>query len=152
MGPLLDFLRLRRGVRGIPIVGYVLAFICGFGVGGLLGTSGMNAETLPAAGLGVVGGLLGILLIWVTSDARTNRRSSAEARLDYRDLVGHRGRLSMPLQSHVLGTVSLIYRGNEREFPATAESDIPAGSQVVVSDVDEAASTLTVTLASHAAD
>ena len=152
VGPLLDFLRLRRGPRGVPVVAYVLAFIAGFGIGGLLGTSALNAEAIPAAVLGLVGGLLGILLVWANSDARKRLKASATPKVDLDDLIGRRGRIAVDLRSNALGTVSLSYRGTEREFPATAISDIPAGSVVVVDDVDEAKSTLVLTLASHTTD
>lgn len=151
-GTLLDFLHLRRSMRGAPILAYALAFIAGFGVFGLIGTSVLNAEALPAGVLGGVGGLVGILVVWANSDARSRHRASVRPRVDLDDLVGHRGRVSISLRSHALGTVSLNYRGTEREFAATAASDIPAGSQVVIDDVDETKSTLVVTLASQTTD
>src|SRR5688500_4596177 len=152
IGPVLDFLQLRRAVRGVPIVGYVLAFVCGFGIGGLVGTSGMNAEALPAAGLGVVGGLLGLVLARVLGDARKGRRAMVDPKIDLEDLVGHRGRVSSPIRDRALGTVSLRYHGDEREFAATAATEIPIGSPVVVDDVDERSSTLVVTLARNITD
>ena len=152
IGPMLDFLRLRRAVRGVPIVVYVLAFILGFGIGGFIGTVGMNAEALPAFVFGLLAGLLGLLIVWSMSDTRTLRKAGAERKVDLDDLVGYRGRVSMSLSSGALGTVSLSYRGIEREFPATTTSDIPAGSLVVVDDVDESLSTLVVMPASHTKD
>jgi hypothetical protein len=152
IGPILDFLRLRRAVRGVPFVVYVLAFVFGFGAGGLFGTAGMNAEALPAAGVGLLGGLLGLIVAWGLSNSRDLRKVSAGTNVDLDDLVGHRGRLSMDLRRQTLGTVSLTYRGREREFPATADADIPEGTVVVVDDVDETNSTLFVTPASATND
>lgn len=152
LGPLLDFVRLRREVRGVPIVGYVLVFVCGFGIGGLIGVSGMKAEALPATGLALVGGLLGLVLAAVVSDARKGRRAMVDPTVDLEDLVGHRGRVTSATSENTLGTVSLSYRGVEREFAATASSDIPIGSVVVVDDVHEGASTLVVTLVSLPTD
>jgi hypothetical protein len=75
-----------------------------------------------------------------------------DPKIDLEDLVGRRGRASSPIRDRVLGTVSLRYRGDEREFAATAASDIAVGSSVVVDDVDEHSSTLVVTLARQTND
>ena len=145
----LDFLRLRRSVGGVPVVAYVLAFVGGFGLGGLAGTVLMNAEALPAAGVGLVGGLLGLLLVWGRSDARTRLRASAAPKMDLDDLIGHRGHATSDLRSDARGTVSLSYRGVQREFAATSRVSIPEGTKVVVEDTDESSSTLEVTPVSH---
>lgn len=146
VGPILDFLRLRSGIHGVPFVIFALAYVCGFGIGGLVGTAGLNAEALPAAGLGIVGGLVAVALTWVLSDSRTLRKAStADPSVDLEELVGRRGYVSMSLRPNALGTVSVAYRGTDREFPATAKADIPADSVVVVDDVDAANSTLVVT-------
>ena len=151
-GRLLDFLHLRTGVRGVPILAYVLGFLVGFGLGGLVGTRLLNAETLPAIALGVVGGLFGVVIVWTNSDAWVRHQAGTLKKVSLDDLVGHRGRVPMELTSDTRGTVSLSYRGAEREFAATSLSNIPAGSLVVVDDVDETNSALVVTLASHNAD
>lgn len=150
--PVLDLLRLRRSVGGVPLIGYLLAFVFGFGAGGLIGTTGMNAEALPAAGTGLVGGLTGILLARLLVDTRRGRRAMVHEGFDLEDLVGHRGRASSAITPDALGTVSLRYRGTEREFAATTSSDIPIGSLVVVEDVDESKFTLVVMPASNTAD
>ena len=151
-GRLLQFLHLGTSVRGVPIFAYVLGFLVGFGVGGLVGTRLLNAETLPAIALGVVGGMFGVVIVWTNSDARVRHKAGTVRKVDLDDLVGHRGRVPMELTTDRRGTVSLSYRGAEREFAATSASNIPAGSLVVVDDVDETNSTLVVTLARHTGD
>jgi membrane protein implicated in regulation of membrane protease activity len=63
------------------------------------------------------------------------RRAEAPEAFSVRDLVGQRGRVSVSIRAGRAGSVLLSYAGSTHELTATADSDIPAGRVVIVTEV-----------------
>ena len=151
LGSFLDYLRLRQKVAGAPLGAYILGFVTMFGVGGLFGTQILHASAAPSTAVALVFAIAGLVLVWAAY-ALTRRRSQAQPGPGLDDLIGHRGRVSSSIRAGNSGAVSLALADSNLEFPATSDTDIPAGSLIVVTEVDSAGSGLVVTLASHSAD
>ena len=130
LGGVLDFLNLGFDIGGVTLMPLVLAFVSMFGVGGLFGTRmfglGAGEATLMGIGFGVVG--VGIAALFFNF----LRRAEAPPAFSLSELVGERGRVSVTIPAHRSGEVILSYGGNTHNLTATADTDIPAGTVVVV--------------------
>ena len=128
----LDALRIRFEIGGASFVQLLLAFLTGFGVGGLVGILVLHLTVSASALIGVAGGFITIVLIWALF-AFTRRRGLAPG-FDLDDLVGYRGTSEAVITPTEAGTVSVTYAGVVQQHPATSLEDIAAGVTVLITD------------------
>ena len=133
LGGLLDFLHLGFDLGGVTLMPLLLGFVSMFGVGGLFGTRLFNLETGPASLVGLVFGAIGAGLVYAIFGFLRRAESPSAFSLD--EVVGRRGRVSVSIRAGHHGSVLLSYGGFTHDLTATATTDIPAGSLVVVTDV-----------------
>lgn len=146
VGGLMDFLHIGFDLGGVTLMPLLLGFVSMFGVGGLFGTQVFGMTAGPASLVGLVFGVLGAGVVWVMFSFL--RRAEAPAAFSLRELVGQRGRVTVSITAGRSGSVLLSYGGSTHDLSATADSDIVAGSVVLVTDV--AGSVLVVTPAAAA--
>ena len=147
LGGLLDFLHLGFDLGGVTLMPLLLGFVSMFGVGGLFGTQLFGLGAGPASLVGLLFGLVGAGIVYVVFGAL--RRAEAPTAFSLEDMVGRRGRVTVAIPAGRNGSVLLSFAGSTHDLSATADSDIPAGNTVLVTDV--AGSTLIVTLATQTA-
>ena len=147
LGGLLDFLHLGFDLGGVTLMPLLLGFVSMFGVGGLFGTQLFNLGAGPASLVGLLFGVVGAGVVWLVFGAL--RRAEAPSAFSLDDLVGHRGRVTVSIAAGRNGSVLLSYGGSTHDVSATSDTDIPAGTTVLVMDVT--GSTLVVTLAAQQA-
>ena len=133
LGGVLDFLHLDFDLGGVTLMPLLLGFVSMFGVGGLFGTRLFNLEAGPASLVGLAFGLVGAGLVYVIFGFL--RRAEAPSAFSLDEVVGYRGRVSVSIRAGHNGSVLLSYGGSTHDLTATADTDIPAGSMVVVREV-----------------
>jgi membrane protein implicated in regulation of membrane protease activity len=136
----LDALRMRFELGGASFVQLLLAFLTGFGIGGLVGILVLHLSVSSSALVGIAGGFLTIVLIWALF-AFTRRRGTGPG-FDLDDLVGYTGTVDAAITTNEHGMVTVTYAGDEQHHPATAPEDIAAGAKVLITDAT--ATSLTV--------
>jgi len=136
----LDALRVRFELGGASFVQLLLAFLTGFGIGGLVGILLLHLTVSSSALIGVAGGLISVVLLWALF-AFTRRRGMAPG-FDLDDLVGHKGTVMAAITPTDAGLVAVSYAGEEQQHPATSEEYVAAGVTVLVTDAS--ATSLTV--------
>ncbi|MGI8574082.1 MAG: NfeD family protein [Egibacteraceae bacterium] len=136
---LFDAIDLGSGLFTGPIIG---GFLAAFGF----------AAALTSAPLGTFGGLLvgmlsggavGGLAAWLTRSLM-NMRTDPTPRSQ--DLVGRPGEVLLPLRPGSYGRVAIAAYGQRMQMSATADSEIPAGSRVVVVEVTSPTSVIVTPL------
>jgi membrane protein implicated in regulation of membrane protease activity len=147
VGGLLDSLHLGFDLGGVTLMPLLLGFLSMFGVGGLFGTQVFNLSAGMASLVGLVFGVIGAGIVWGMFGLL--RRAEAPPQFSLRELVSQRGRVSVSIKAGHAGSVLLSYGGSTHDVTATADTDIPAGTVVTVTDV--AGSTLVVELAAPGA-
>jgi membrane protein implicated in regulation of membrane protease activity len=133
LGGLLDVFHLDLDLGGVSLMPVLLGFISMFGVGGLFGTEVFDLDAGRASLVGAGTGVLGAFIVFASFSFL--RRAEAPEAFSVRDLVGQRGRVSVSIRAGRAGSVLLSYAGSTHELTATAESDIPAGRVVIVTEV-----------------
>jgi membrane protein implicated in regulation of membrane protease activity len=133
LGGLFDALHLSFDLGGVALMPVLLGFISMFGVGGLFGTQVFELDAGRASLVGAVTGLLGAGVVFVTFGFL--QRAEAPEAFSLRDLVGQRGRVSVSIRAGRAGSVLLSYAGSSHDLTATADTDIEAGTVVVITDV-----------------
>lgn len=133
LGGILDSLHLGFDLGGVTLMPLLLGFVSMFGVGGLIGTQVLGLGAGAASLVGALTGVLGAGVVYVTFNAL--RRAEAPQAFSLSDLVGARGRVSVTIPSGRYGSVLLTYGGSTHDLTATAETDLGAGSIVVVTEV-----------------
>jgi membrane protein implicated in regulation of membrane protease activity len=146
VGGLLDFLHIGFDLGGVTLMPLLLGFVSMFGVGGLFGTQVFGMTAGPASIVGLIFGIIGAGVVWFMFSFL--RRAEAPPAFSLRELVGQRGRVTVAISAGRSGSVLLSYGGSTHDLSATADSDIAAGSVVLVTDV--AGSVLLVTPAAAA--
>jgi hypothetical protein len=136
----LDALRIRYEIGGASFVQLLLAFLTGFGIGGLVGILVLHLTVSSSALIGIAGGLITVVLLWALF-AFTRRRGMAPG-FDLDDLVGYKGTAEGAISSNESGIVSVTYAGVAQQHQATSPEDIAAGVTVLVTDAT--ATSLTV--------
>jgi len=133
VGGLLDSIGLDFDVGGVSLMPLLLGFVAMFGVGGLFGTEVFNLGPGPASLVGGVAGAAGATLVYVLFGLLG--RAEAPEAFSLRDLVGQTGRVVVGIPAGRHGTVLLTYAGSTQSLTATADTDVPAGALVTVTDV-----------------
>lgn len=133
LGGLLDFLHVDFDLGGVTLMPLLLAFVAMFGVGGLIGTEALDLDAGPASLLGALAGVAGAGLVYVIFSFL--RRAEAPQAFSLRDMVGRHGRVTVGIPAGRNGSVLLSYGGASHELMATADTEIPAGSVVAITDV-----------------
>jgi len=128
----LDALRIRFEIGGASFVQLLLAFLTGFGIGGLIGILVMHLTVSSSALVGVAAGLITVVL--VAGLFSFTRRRGMGPGFDLDDLVGYRGVALAQITPDRPGTVSVTYAGDAQQHPATSAEDIAAGVTVLVTD------------------
>lgn len=128
----LDALRLRFEIGGASFVQLLLAFLTGFGIGGLVGILVVHLPVSSSALVGIAGGLITAVIV-AALFAFTRRRGMAPG-FDLDDLVGYKGLAEAAITPTEAGSVSVTYAGVAQQHPATASEDIAAGVTVLVTD------------------
>ena len=128
----LDALRLRYELGGASFVQLLLAFLTGFGIGGLIGILVLHLTVSSSALIGVAGGLIVVVLLWALF-AFTRRRGLAPG-FDLDDLVGYRGTVVGAITPTEGGAVTVSYAGEDQQHPATSQEEVAAGVTVLVTD------------------
>jgi membrane protein implicated in regulation of membrane protease activity len=128
----LDALRIRYELGGASFVQLLLAFLTGFGVGGLVGILVFHLTVSSSALVGIAGGLITVVLLWALF-AFTRRRGMAPG-FDLDDLVGRKGTVIAPITPTEAGVVAVSYAGEEQQHPATSGEELSAGASVLVAD------------------
>ncbi len=140
LGGLLHALHIDFDIGGVSLMPLLLGFVSMFGIGGLFGVEVFDLEPGPASLVGVVAGALGAGLVYLIFS--TLRRAEAPDTYSLRDMVGQRGLVAVGIRARREGSVLLSYGGASHNLSATADTDIPVGSFVIVTDL--AGSTLVV--------
>jgi membrane protein implicated in regulation of membrane protease activity len=140
LGGILDALHVDFDIGGVSLMPLVLGFVSMFGVGGLLGTQVFALDSGRASLVGLAFGVAGTLFVYFLFNAL--RRAEAPQAFSLRDLVGQRARVTVGIRAGHQGSVLLTYGGATHELAASADTDIAAGSMVLVTEL--AGSTLTV--------
>lgn len=130
LGGVLDALHFSVDIGGVSLMPVLLGFVAMFGVGGLIGTELFRLGSGPATIVGVAFGAAGATTVQVMF--RVIRRAQTPPPFSLRDLVGQTGRVSVTIPAGRYGSVLLSYEGQVHNLTATAETDIPAGSNVRV--------------------
>jgi membrane protein implicated in regulation of membrane protease activity len=133
LGGLLDFLNLDFDLGGVTLMPLLLAFVAMFGVGGLIGTEALGMSSGPASLVGAVAGVAGAGIVYVIFSFL--RRAEAPVAFSLSDMIGRTGRVTVGIPAGRNGSVLLSYGGASHELTATAETEIPAGSTVTITDV-----------------
>jgi membrane protein implicated in regulation of membrane protease activity len=142
VGGLLDSFGMDFDVGGVSLMPLLLGFVAMFGVGGLFGTEVFDLGAGPASAVGAAAGTAGAGLVYALFGLL--RRAEAPEAFSLRDLIGENGRVVVGIPAGRHGTVLVSYAGSTQSLTATADTDVPAGSLVTVTDV--AGSTVIVAL------
>jgi membrane protein implicated in regulation of membrane protease activity len=145
----LDRLRLRFELGGASFVQLLLAFLAGFGLGGLIGTLLLHVGVSTSAVVGIVVGLITAALT-VAMFEFTRRRGKGPG-FDLEDLVGRRGLVAAAIAPPEAGSVSVTYAGIAQQHAATSDEDIAEGVTVMVTDATSA-SLVVVPVVDHGSD
>lgn len=106
------------------------AFLAAFGIVGWMLERGVDAPRWSAASAGVVGGVvLGALTVRV---ARALMHSPTDPAPRTTDLVGAGGRVVTAVRAGGAGEVLVVRSGQPAKLMATAETELPVGTEVVV--------------------
>lgn len=141
LGGVLDFLHVDFDLGGVTLMPLLLGFVSMFGVGGLFGTEVMGLAAGPASLVGAAFGIGGATIVFVMF--RFLRRAEAPPTFRLADLIGQRGRVAVDIAPGRIGSVLISFEGATQSVTASADTAIPAGAIVRVTDV--AGSTVVVT-------
>jgi membrane protein implicated in regulation of membrane protease activity len=130
LGGILDALHVGFDLGGVSLMPLALAFVSMFGVGGLFATQLLDVHGGQAALIGTVSGLIGLGIVYVLFTAM--RRSEGANPFSTADLVGRDAYVGVGIPAGRFGSVFVKAEGQTHEFSATAASDIPAGSTVLI--------------------
>ncbi len=133
LGGLLDFLNVDFDLGGVSLMPLLFGFVAMFGVGGLFGTQVFGMDPGRASLVGAVSGVLGAGVVFAIFSFL--RRAEAPDAFSLRDLVGQRARVNVGIPAGRYGSVLLTYAGTTQSVTATADTDIPAGAIVLVTDI-----------------
>ena len=129
-GGLLGALHIGFDVGGVSPTSLLLGFIAMFGVGGLFGihalSLGTGLATLVGIGAGVVGSGVTYAMFKFLGSAESSDTFSLQ------DMIGSTGRVSVGIPAHRFGSVLISFAGASHNMTATADAEIPAGSEVKV--------------------
>jgi membrane-bound ClpP family serine protease len=129
-GGLLGALHIGFDVGGVSPTSLLLGFIAMFGVGGLFGIHGLGAGVGVATLIGVGAGLVGSGVTFGMFKALRSAESTDTFSLQ--DMVGSTGRVAVGIPAHRFGSVLISFAGASHNMTATADAEIPAGSEVKV--------------------
>ncbi|MBA2720618.1 MAG: hypothetical protein H0U52_15455 [Chloroflexi bacterium] len=130
LGGLLDALHIGFDIGGVSLMPLLLGFVSMFGVGGLFATQLLDLHAGPASLVGVVGGLLGVGIVFVMFSAL--RTSEGANPFSTASLVGRPASVAVSIPAGRFGSVLVKAEGQTHEFSATAAVDVPFGTQVTV--------------------
>lgn len=130
LGGVLDALHIGFDIGGVSLMPLLLGFVSMFGVGGLFATQLLDLHAGPAALVGVVGGLLGVGIVFVMFSAL--RSSEGANPFSTASLVGRPASVAVSIPAGRFGSVLVKAEGQTHEFSATASVDVPFGTQVTV--------------------
>ena len=130
LGGVLDALHIGFDIGGVSLMPLLLGFVSMFGVGGLFATQLLDLHAGPAALVGVVGGLLGVGIVFVMFSAL--RSSEGANPFSTTSLVGRPASVAVSIPAGRFGSVLVKAEGQTHEFSATATVDVPFGTQVTV--------------------
>jgi membrane protein implicated in regulation of membrane protease activity len=130
LGGLLDALHLGFDIGGVSLMPLLLGFVSMFGVGGLFATQVLGVHGGSAAIVGVVGGVIGFLIVFVMFTML--RRSEGANPFSTSSLVGRQASVAVSIPAGRFGSVLVKAEGQTHEFSATAAVDISAGTAVTV--------------------
>ena len=133
LGGLLHAVGIGFDIGGVSLMPMVLGFVAMFGAGGLFGTEVLGFGSGPATIVGVLAGSAGAGVVYVTFGFF--RRAESPPPFSLADLVGQTGRVSVTIPAGRYGSVYLVYGGQSHNLTATADRDISAGSDIVVTGV-----------------
>jgi hypothetical protein len=132
----LETLRIRFELGGASFVQLLLAFLTGFGMGGLVGILVFHLTISQSALVGIAGGFLTIVLI--SALFAFGRRRGIGPGFDLDDLVGHTGTVDAAITPTEAGMVTVMYAGEGQQHPATSAVEVAAGVTVLVTDATAA--------------
>ena len=129
-GGLLGALHIGFDIGGVSPTSLLLGFIAMFGVGGLFGIHGLNLgsglATLVAIAAGLVGSGVTYGVFKILGSAESTDTFSLQ------DMIGSTGRVAVGIPAHRFGSVLISFAGASHNMTATADAEIPAGSEVKV--------------------
>jgi len=111
----------------------VLGFVAMFGAGGLIGTQTLGLSSAGASFLGVGAGVVGAGLVYLVYGML--KRMEAPGAFSRSDLIGHVGRVDLPIKANGDGSINISYSGLSHTFAATSAQDLPSGAVVTVTAV-----------------
>lgn len=133
VGDIFDFLDFDLAGADVSAAPVFFSATSAFGAGGLLGIKafgvGAAASVFLGLGTGAGMGMLTALLFLVL------RRQESTEGFELSQLVGQRGRCTVPVGPGRKGRVSVRHAGMTRALTATSNEEIAAGEEVVVRDV-----------------
>ena len=114
-----------------PVIG---AFLASFGLFGWFVGSGIDAPSLVAIVVAIGGGVAFGAFTYKLTDALINQPTDGTPTTE--SLVGATGKVVTPVTANGIGEVLLPLGGASTKYTATADSDLPTGSSVVVIAVE----------------
>jgi hypothetical protein len=138
---ILGAIHLGFDVAGVSPTPMLLGFVAMFGVGGLFGIHGLDANVGVATLAGIVAGILGALVVFFAFKVLKQAESSDTFSLE--EMIGSTGRVSVGIPANRFGTVLISFAGGSHNLTATADAEIPPGRTVKV--VGVAGSNIVVT-------
>jgi membrane protein implicated in regulation of membrane protease activity len=130
LGGILDALHIGFDIGGVSLMPLLLGFVSMFGVGGLFATQLLDLHAGPAALVGVLGGLLGVGIVFVMFSAL--RSSEGANPFSTASLVGKTASVAVSIPAGRFGSILVKAEGQTHEFSATAAVDIPNGTAVTI--------------------
>jgi membrane-bound ClpP family serine protease len=114
-----------------PVIG---AFLAGFGLFGWFFGSGIGVPVFAATVVAIGGGIVIGAATFKFTDALINQPTDATPTTE--SLIGQSGKVVTPVVANGFGEVLVALGGASTKYTATADSDLPTGSQVVVIAVE----------------
>jgi len=129
-GGLLGALHIGFDIGGVSPTSLLLGFIAMFGVGGLFGIHGLGTGVGVATLIGVAAGLVGSGVTF--GMFRALRSAESTDTFSLQDMVGSKGRVAVGIPAPRFSSVLISFAGASHNMTATADAEIPAGSEVKV--------------------
>ena len=107
----------------------ILGFLAMFGIGGLFGIA-IGADIAVQALFALAAGALASALVFAIFSAL--HRAQGREPTALRELVGRSARVVVSIGREMRGTVQLTYDGALHNLPATSDTDITRGQEVVI--------------------